>query len=80
MQTQIKSWGNSQAVRLTKELLETAGIGTGDYVDIIATEGEITIKKQSRHITLRERAAEYNGYLNLDNDFDWGEPQGKELW
>lgn len=80
MQTQIKSWGNSQAVRLSKELLETAGIASNDYVDIIATEGEITIRKQSRHITLRERAAAYNGQLNLDDEFDWGKPQGKELW
>ena len=33
-----------------------------------------------RHRTLEERAAEYGGKLNLDGEFDWGEPVGREIW
>ena len=32
------------------------------------------------HKTLEERAAEYGGKLNLDGEYDWGEPVGREVW
>ena len=32
------------------------------------------------HKTLEERAAEYGGRLNLDGEYDWGEPVGREIW
>ena len=80
MQTQIKSWGNSQAVRLAKELLELAGMKANEDVNIEASEGVITISKQFKHKTLEERAAEFNGNLNIGELQDWGNPVGKELW
>ena len=30
--------------------------------------------------TLEERAAEYDGKLMLDGEYDWGEPVGREVW
>ena len=38
------------------------------------------IAKPFRHRTLEERAKEYGGKLNLDGEFDWGEPLGREAW
>ena len=38
------------------------------------------LAKPFRHKTLEERAAEYGGQLNLDGEFDWGEPVGREIW
>ena len=32
------------------------------------------------HKTLEERAAEYDGNLMLDGEYDWGEPIGREAW
>lgn len=32
------------------------------------------------HRSLEERAAEYDGQLHLDGEFDWGEPIGRERW
>jgi antitoxin MazE len=29
---------------------------------------------------LEERAAEYNGKLMLDGEYDWGNPVGREIW
>ncbi|MBQ0040699.1 MAG: AbrB/MazE/SpoVT family DNA-binding domain-containing protein [Clostridiales bacterium] len=80
MQTQIKSWGNSQAIRLAKELLEIAGMKANEEVNIEACNGQITISKSFKHKTLEERAAEYNGRLNLNDPQDWGEPTGREIW
>lgn len=80
MQTQIKSWGNSQAIRLTREVLEAAGMTLNDQVEVQASDGKIIISKPSRHITLRERAAAYGGELIISDEMDWYETVGKELW
>ena len=38
-------------------------------------------KSPSGHKALEERAAEYDGQLNLDGELDWrGAPVGKEVW
>ena len=33
-----------------------------------------------RHKSLKERAAEYGGNLDLADEIDWGEPAGNEVW
>ena len=80
MQTQVKAWGNSQGIRIPKEILQTAGISLEEILDITVTNGEITLAKAMKHKTLEERAAEYNGQLNLDGEYDWGTPVGREVW
>ena len=80
MQAQIKSWGNSQAIRLAKELLEIAGMKANEDVNIEASEGQITIRKSFKHKTLEERASQYNGKLNLSEPQNWDEPAGREMW
>lgn len=39
-----------------------------------------TLKKDFRHKTLEERAAEFDGRLDLDGEFDWDLPAGREVW
>lgn len=80
MQIQIKMWGNSQGIRLPKEILQKAHLSINDVLDVEAAEGKITLQKPFRHKTLEERAAEYNGNLNLDGEYDWGKPVGREKW
>ena len=80
MQTQIKSWGNSQGIRLNKQILEDAGFKQDDILDITIASGQIILSKPFRHRSLKERAAEYGGKLNLDGEYDWGEPVGREMW
>lgn len=80
MQTQVKAWGNSQGIRIPKEILQTAGISLEEILDISATNGVITLVKAIKHKTLEERAAEYNGQLNLDGEYEWGTPVGREVW
>ena len=80
MQTQVKTWGNSQGIRLPKEILQEAAFFVDDVLDVKVTDGMITLSKPFRHKTLEERASEYGGKLNLDGEFDWGEPVGREIW
>ena len=81
MIAQVKSWGNSQGIRLSKELLALAGIKNNDFLDVELVEGNIVLKKvKNKHRTLEERAKEYGGKLGPYEEFDWGEPVGRERW
>ena len=80
MLAQVKKWGNSQGIRLPKEVLKEARIAVNEMLDITVSNGVITLTKPFRHKTLEERAAEFEGKLMLDGEYDWGEPVGKEVW
>ena len=80
MQAQIKEWGNSQGIRLSKEILQSAGLTLNEVVEVTAANGSITLTKTFRHRTLEERAAEFGGNLALDSEYDWGKPVGREVW
>lgn len=80
MEVQVKSWGNSQGVRISKEVLQEANIAVNDILDMKVVNGMITLTKPNRHKTLEERAKKFNGGLNLDGEFQWGESVGREVW
>ena len=80
MQAQVREWGNSRGIRLPKEVLRSAGISLNEVLDVVVSNGTITLVKTFRHKTLEERAAEYDGQLKLDGEYDWGEPVGREVW
>lgn len=80
MVAQVKSWGNSQGIRLPKELLELAKIEKDDFLTIELMNGNIILKKTNKHRTLEERAEVYGGKLGPYTEFDWGESIGRERW
>lgn len=80
MQAQVKAWGNSQGIRISKDILREANISINDVLEVKVVNGQIWLTKPFRHKTLEERAAEFDGKLNLDGEFDWGEPSGREVW
>ena len=80
MQAQVKTWGNSQGIRLSKEILQAANITVDDVLDVKVSNGAIMLAKSFRHKTLEERASEFGGKLNLDGEFNWDDPVGREVW
>lgn len=80
MIAQIKPWGNSQGIRLSKELLETAGFQTDDILDIRVRNGQIILCKKFRHRTLEERAADFENRVGPYCEFEWDIPAGREIW
>ena len=81
MEVQLKPWGNSQGIRLPKAVLKEAGFQPDDTLVVRAENGRIVLYPSVRHKTLEERAAEYDGKLNLDGELDWrGDPAGNEVW
>ena len=83
MLTTIQKWGNSQAVRLPKALLETVFLQENDTVEIVAERDLIIIKKATRarraKKSLEERFENYTGDYQC-TEYDWGTPVGKEVW
>lgn len=80
IQAQVKTWGNSQGIRISKDILQKANIAIDDVLDVKVANGMITLVKPFRHKTLEERAAEFGGKLNLDGEYNWGESVGREAW
>jgi len=83
MYTTIQKWGNSQAVRLPKNILEELFLQENDSVEITAVNDNIIIKKATRKRrakkSLEERFENYMGDYQC-TEYDWGKPVGKEVW
>lgn len=80
MYSTIQKWGNSQAIRLPKGILEDASLHENDRVEIKTQNDCIIIKRiNKKHMTLEERLAGYNGNYDC-SEWDTGEAQGKEVW
>lgn len=43
-------------------------------------EDFLVMELENSHKTLEERAAEFDGNLKLDGEYDWGEFVGREKW
>lgn len=80
MQVQIKAWGNSQGIRLSREILNAAQVSIDDYLEVTVMDGKIILEKPRRHLTLAERSIPFGGDLDIGEEFDWGEPKGSEEW
>ena len=83
MFTTIQKWGNSQAVRLPKAILESVALEENDKVEITSDNDTIIIRKAPRKriakVSLEERFANYTGDYKCE-EYDWGPPVGKEVW
>ena len=88
MQTTIQKWGNSQAVRLPKAILDLLFLQENDPVEISASNDSIIIKKATRKRrakrSLEERFKNWNGetYKLTENDKQWlnKKPVGREVF
>ena len=82
MVTKVQSWGNSQGLRLSKQLLEDAHIAVGDDVDVAVQDGVIVITPVQRtrgKVSLRKLVARIpKGYK--PEEIDWGTRVGREAW
>ena len=91
MQTQVKAWGNSQGIRIPKNILEKLGLHVSDILqeanveindmlEVKVSDGMIMLVKTFRHQKLEERAEKFGGKLNLDGEYEWDKPEGREVW
>ena len=79
MYTTLQKWGNSQAIRIPKSILEKANLKENDSVELKVEDGNIMVIPLNKHITLKERIAAY-GDEDASEEWDTGKPKGKEVW
>jgi antitoxin MazE len=80
--TKIQKWGNSQGLRINRQLLERARLAVGDEVDVDVRDGVIVIApvrqvrgKHSLDELVRRIPKDYEA-----TGEEWGGPAGKEVW
>jgi antitoxin MazE len=82
MVTKIQKWGNSQGLRLARQILEDACISVGDDVELTVREGMIVIVPIRRirgRQSLKELVARIPKNYKSE-EMDWGKPVGNEVW
>jgi antitoxin MazE len=82
MVTKVQKWGNSQGLRLAKQVLEETRISVGDPVDVSTRDGVILIAPV-RRVRGRLRLQELVSRIPKNykpEEVGWGEPVGKEDW
>jgi antitoxin MazE len=82
MLAKIQKWGNSQGLRLAKNLLADAQLDIGDEVDINVKDG-IMLVTPAKRIRGRHNLKDLVSRIpkNYQSaEIDWGEPVGKEVW
>ena len=82
MITKVQKWGNSQGLRLSKDVLAAAAIEVGDAVHVSVRDGEIVIAPARRvrgRVNLEQLVAEISADY-APHEVDWGPPVGGEDW
>ena len=80
METTIKKWGNSLAVRLPKHVVEKLKLREGSRVEVREQKKEVIISPAVKaRLTLKEKIKLITPE-NSHEEIDWGPPQGKEVW
>lgn len=80
IRTIVRPWGNSQGIRISREILSALGIQANDEVDMKLEQGRLIISKTVRRKTLEEYANAYGGKLGPYEEFEFGEGIGIERW
>jgi len=78
METRISKWGNSRAVRVSREVLDRAGIDPDEPVTLSAEAGRIVITPAKRKPLLAQLLAQIKPDDDL-GEVDYGAPVGREV-
>lgn len=77
--TQVVSWGNSQALRIPRSMLDALQIREGDEVEMVVEKGRLTVQPVRPKLTLESLVAAITPE-NRHEEIDWGKPVGNEVW
>ena len=87
-QTVIRRWGNSQGIRLSKEVLSQMDLKEDDTIGINIYDGKMIIEKvnKPKYLNLTERLEAFYKrpideiYVESTQEVDVGDPKGNEIW
>lgn len=87
-QTAVRRWGNSQGIRLSKEIINRMNLKEDDEVSIRIDDGKMIIEKinKPKYLNLKERLEAFYHkpideiYVESTQEVDTGIPKGEEVW
>ena len=82
MLTKVQKWGNSQGVRIARQLLADANIAVGDEVDLSVKDGALIVRPARLvrgGVSLKALVRQIPKDTQ-EPELDWGPPVGKEVW
>ena len=79
MLARIMRWGNSQGLRVPRQLLRDAHISVGDDVELTVDHGQIVVRPASL-VRGKYRLKDLLRKAPPPSEVDWGAPSGKEAW
>ena len=83
MTTTIQKWGNSQAIRIPKSILEALFLAEYDTVELAVVDNSLVVSKKAglrrAKKSLEERFENYAGDYKCC-EYDWGKKAGMEVW
>jgi antitoxin MazE len=79
VRVQLVRWGNSNAVRLPKTVLDKANVREGEQFDVQVETGKITLLPTRKKMTLDSLVAGITR-KNRHGEQQWGKAIGKETW
>ncbi len=80
LKSKVQKWGNSQGLRLTKQVLERAEIAVGDDVEIVVRDHQIVVTKAVRtRPSLADLVSRIPPEMQI-GEVDFGPPVGREVW
>ncbi len=78
MTVALKKWGNSLALRIPKDILNTLSINENSIMELSVNNGMLTIKPKSN--TLLETLVSQINSENLHKEIETGGSVGNEEW
>lgn len=87
-QSVIKKWGNTQGIKLSKEILSQMNLKENDTVGISICDEKMTVEKINKpnYLNLTERLEAFYKkpideiYVESTQEVDVGDPKGNEIW
>ena len=79
MQTSIKKWGNSPALRLNAAVMKSAQLNIDQLVSVKVQKGRIVIEPMTKQEYPLDELLSGITAKNLHGEADFGGPVGKEL-
>lgn len=88
LKTNVRRWGNSQGIRLPKELMSQMNLKENDAIGICVKDGKMMIEKlnNQKYPSLKERLEDFYKkpvdeiFVESAQEVDAGSPVGDEIW
>jgi antitoxin MazE len=80
MQTVVRKWGNSLAVRLPQHVVESLSVSEGSALNVKVEAGELVMRPTRPKYRLEDLLKHHKPEHNHTGDEVWGKPVGNETW